>query len=407
VEALSPEEKVLLRLVRKEPIGPGLSACDCESLQTLAMGHKVLLPLAFGIRDEGITDPFWRKWAAKTAFGAEGEGRICAKARAKTVKLLESKGICPILIKGASLSLGSYRDAGDIDLLIPEAALMDAIDILESSGYSYQGFDRNQYIKKLEYRDWGSLLRWSIQFEFSEPDSDVLIELHTAFFETSRVYDEDLSALHDAIEEFAAGGVIDNETGLRFLAREDRALLLALHAGVKRSPSRREFILRHLLDLRALIDAGLDWPKLEQRAFRYGVAHHLLLLLLLNERIAGTREYREVTERIEARLPERLAKIVYLHASCLVGIGKCSETSRFAYRLLSPFIIKSRPIARVRALLIVPLFLPEPHRLREVYGLPPRTPWVYPLYLLEPLRGLSRLLRKIVRALITRLRLFA
>jgi hypothetical protein len=394
MEARSPEEDVLLRLVRDESVGPGLSRCDSSRLTRLASEQKVLLPLAVKILDEKAADPHWRAWASKTTLCAEGEERLCAAARDKTLKLLESRGISAILLKGASLSLGRFRDAGDIDLLIPEVSLPDAIRVLESARYRYRGFERNQYIRGREYRNWSSLLRWSCQFEFSEPNSGILFELHVAFFESSRVYDEDLSALRTSIGDFIASSVIDGETGLRLLRLEDRALLLALHAGVKRSPSRRDFILRHLIDLRALIGAGVDLRKVEDRAFRYGIAHHLLLLLIMDARISGSQRFEEAARRIEERLPELPAKIVHLHAACLSGVGVYSKTARFAYRLLSPFIIKSRPAARIKALLIVPLLLPPPYSLRELYGLPPRSLWVYPLYLLEPLRAVIRLLKK-------------
>ncbi len=399
MEALTPEERVLVRIVRMEPVGSTLPYCKPDDLLLLASEQKVLLSLASRINDEEAADPYWRSWAAKTSLGAEGEAQACTKARSKTIGLLESAGICPIVLKGASLSLGSRRDSGDIDILIPEASLLNAISALETAGYQYQGFARNQYIKKTEYRDWKRLARWSVQFEFSEPESGILFELHTAFFETARVYDEDFSPLRAAIDEFAAASVVDPGTGLRFLALEDRAILLALHVGVKRSPSKRSFNLRHLLDLRTLIDAGLDWSMVERRAFRYGVAHHVLLLLRLHEMVTGSRELEPVAERVAARLPRRFANLVRLHTACLIGIGKYSKAACFTYRLISPFIVKSRPIARIKAVLILPLVIPEPHELRMIHGLPPRTNWVYPLYLLEPLRPFFRLFRKLFRVL--------
>jgi hypothetical protein len=399
MEALTPEEQVLVRVVKGEPVGNRLPGCDTNNLLALAARHKVILPLATKIEGEKVADSFWRSWASRTVFAAEGEARACAKARAKTINLLKSGGISPIVLKGESLSLGNLRDAGDVDILISEASLLDAISILESAGYSYRGFDRNQYIRKSEYRAWKRLARWSVQFEFSEPESGILFELHTAFFETARIYDEDFSLLRAAIDEFAAASVVDQGTGLSFLALEDRAILLALHVGVKRSPSKQSFILRHLLDLRTLIDAGLNWSMVERRAFHYSVAHHVLLLLRLHELITESRELEPVAERIAARLPRRFVNLVHLHVACLIGIDKYSEIAGFAYRFLSPFVIKSHPIARIRAMLILPLLLPKPYRLRNIYGMQPRTKWVYPLYLLEPLRGFRRLIKKLIQIL--------
>jgi hypothetical protein len=399
IEAQTAEERVLIRLVSGEPIGSELSDCDASCLLALADRQKVLFPLAARIIEEKIASPPWRTWAEKTTLAADGEARTCNNARRKTIGLLEAAGICPIVIKGASLSFGNPRDAGDVDILIPEASLFTAIRILESAGYIYRGFERNQYIKAHEYRDWKKLLRWSVQYEFSEPESGILFELHTAFFETARVYDEDFSSLRAATDEFAAASVIDPATGLRFLSLEDRAFLLSLHVGAKSSPAKRDFLLRHLLDLRGLIDAGLDWPAVERRAFLHGGAHHLLLLLRLNERIVGPRELEDISARIEAKLPRRLVNLIRLHISCLLGVGQYSKTRSFAYRLISPFILKGRVAARIRALLVLPLLVPEPHDLRVMYGLPPRTMWVYPLYSLEPIRWAFRLIRKLLRKL--------
>jgi hypothetical protein len=393
---LSLEEQVLVQLVRKEPIGALLPGCMPEKLLTNAKEHKILLPLANGIKDDSISDEYWRTWAQKTCFAAEAEGRIRAATTRKTIAILESIGIKPILLKGTSISLGNLRDSGDVDLLIPRTSLHDAISALEAAGYVYQGFLRNQHIKAGEYRRWERLQRWSIQFEFSEPSTGILFELHTAFFDTGRLYDEDFSDLRFAIDEFASACATDRDTGNIYLALEDRVFLLSLHAGVKRAPSREGFILRHILDLQALCDAGLDWAKVERRSFQHEKAHHLLLLLSLYELITGSRRLEAIGRGVAARLPARCIRLVHLHMACLVGINEYSRSAIFRYRLTSSFVIRSRPIARVRALLVLPLILPDPIKMRSIYRLPQRSRQVYFFYFLEPLRALKHLLERIL-----------
>ena len=391
------EERLLRRLLRWEPLAPALRCCGTEEVSRLAVSHKVLSPLAHRVLEEGQADTAWRLWAAAATLAAERDARLVSKALRKTVDILEAAGISPIVLKGFSLANGRPRDAGDVDLLIPEASLSSAIEALEKAGYFYRGFERNMHIRRSEYRNWRMLSRWSIQFEFEEPDTGALVELHTAFFETARVYSEDLGALRRSIGEFAAASVVDGGTGYRVLSPEDRVLLLALHAGLKRSPDNRDFVARHILDLQAMMDMGLDWERLRLRADRFGVTHHLLFLLWLSEALAGPGIPRLYLERIKASLPPRVVRLEELHLRCLKGLDSYDRCAILAYKFMSPFVLHGTTGARVRSLLILPLLFPPPYELERIYGLPPRSRWTCFLYLLEPLRGLYRLSRKTAR----------
>jgi hypothetical protein len=398
-ETSAPEELVLLRLVRGEPLAGVLASCRADGLSLLALEHMVISPLAYRVEAEAGVSPAWRRWAASIIVGSERDGRLCASAMEKTIGLLESAGIPPVVIKGASLALGKPRDAGDVDLLIPGDSLIKAISLLEAAGYAYRGYERNMHIHRGEYRDWDSLARWSNQFEFAEPATGALIELHTAFFETERVYAEDLSALRASIGEFIESSVVDTDTGYRFLSLEDRCLLLAMHAGLKRSPANKEFVARHLLDLRTLIDTGLDWERLETRAFRFGAAHHLALLLRLYESLAGQCCPPLYVDGIESKLPPRILWLLRLHRRCLHGLVSYDRLAIFAYSLVSPFMLRGTPRARLRSILVFPLLFPPRYSLARIYGLPPRSRLTFLCYLLEPARLLYRLARKATRAL--------
>ncbi len=399
IKTSTPEEIILVRLVRGEDIGPVLDSCDPEELTRRALHHKVLAPLASRVWEEDGSGPAWRRWAASALMAAERDGRLYARALRRTSALLESQGVPFALLKGASLALGRPRDTGDLDLLLPQDYLSVSIAALEGAGYRYRGFERNPRIRRSEYRDWESLSRWSNQFEFSEPETGTLVELHTAFFETARVYAEDLAPLRAAMGDFLARSVPDGKTGCRFLATEDRALLLALHAGLKRSPANRSFVLRHLLDLRSLAGAGLDWELLRKRSIRYGAAHHLLLLLLLDESVAGSCAPSGYLETLEASLKASAVRLVRLHLSCLRGLDSYSQGRVFAYKFAEPFILRGTPAARLKSLLVFPVLLPTPYELAHIYGLPGRFPLTFLFYLLEPFRWTLRLARKAYRVL--------
>ena len=400
----SNEETVLLRLIRGEPLGPALGSCNPEELTRLAIAHKVLALLSSRMAAEKGVDATWKRCASCASLASDRDARLRSRAAQKTVALLEADGILPVVLKGPSLALGRPRDEGDVDLLIPISALTRAIGLLEGAGYDYRGYERNMFIRRGEYRDWKRLSRWSAQFEFLDPDTGTLIELHTAFFETARVYLENLSPLRAAMDEFIASSVTDATSGYRFLTLENRALLLALHAGIKRAPYKKEFILRHLADLRTLSDAGLDWELLAIAAFRFGAAHHLVLLLRLHETYAGPCAPPGYVEGLEARLSPAVRYLIRLHLRCLRGLHGVEQYDRkaiFLYQLISPFVLKGTVRSRLRSLLVLPLVFPPLHQLANIYGLPQRSRLTFLYYLLEPPNWFFRQLRKVSRLLIT------
>jgi len=180
---------------------------------------------------------------------------------------------------------------------------------------------------------------------------------------------------------------------------EDRALLLALHAGLKRSPADKSFVLRHLMDLRSLADAGLDWEKLERRAFRFGAAHHLVLLLRLYEAFAEPCAPPGYVEDIESKLSPKVVRLTRLHLRCLSTLDSYDRCAIFTYKCRAPFVLHGTPRARLRSLFVLPLNLPPPYELAKIYGLPGRSHLAFLFYLLEPARAAYRLTRKVLRQL--------
>lgn len=398
-ESGTAENDALIRLIREEPIGPALGSCRVEALSALAVSQKVAYPLAAEIAAEEGTPFQWRRWAASVAISAERDARRCARAAARTIGLLSASGIRPVMLKGASLAMGKPRDAGDVDLLIPADRLGEAIAALETAGYSYRGFDRNMHIRRSEYRDWRRLSRWSAQFEFEEPESGTLVEMHIAFFESGRVYSEDLSVLRKAVDEFAETSVLDEKTGYLFLSLEDRALLLAMHAGLKRSPDNKDFIARHLLDLRALAAAGLDWESLRRRALRMDAVHHVILLLRVFQSFAGPIAPDGYTDSLEASLSPAKIRLLDLQRRCLKSLDRYDGVRALTYKVLSPFVLRGTLRARLRSALILPVILPPPYVIQKIYGLPKRSRIIFAFYLLEPARLLYRAVRKAYRML--------
>lgn len=415
-ETWTDEEKTLIRLVRGEPLLPPLAACRLDALHSLALKHKVLSPLAARVLEEPAVAAATRWWAASVAVAAERDRERCRRAAARTIALLETADIPAVLLKGASLAFGRPRDWGDVDLLIPADRLAAAIEAVEGAGYAYKGYDRNGYMRSGEYRAWEKLARWSVQYEFAEPETGTLVELHTAFFETERCYPEELRPFRARIDVFFRRAVVDDTANFRCLDLADRALLLVLHAGLKRTPVKGEFILRHLLDLRALNDAGLDWDQVEERAAAYGFPHHLAAVGRLANALLGDSSYGDasqgangpqlvptaVLERAEARLKPAAAVAVGLYLDSFKDLRNHRKGASFAYRWLAPFAFRGTARARLESILVLPLLFPKPFRMTEIYRLPWRSPIAYLLYPVEPLRWLALFFRKIFRLLCAR-----
>ncbi len=393
------EVKLLLALLRGEALLPELLRCEPDVLTRLSVKHRIRSILAESISSLSEAPFAWVKWATFNGMTAEQDRKLWARAAKKTIALIVETSVCPTLLKGESLALGNPRDMGDVDLLIPEGQLISTIQLLESNGYAYVGFERNMFIKNCEYRNWDRLLKWSNQFEFREPETGVLIELHTSFFETARVYDEKLTGLRYALNDFTASSILDPVSECRYLCAEDRLILLALHGTLKRSPVRKDFILRHLFDLRNLVSAGIDWCALETRAVKFGLIYYLAAFLRLNDLFSQPCSPPGFIERLESHLVPRQLWLLGRLLACIKDIDVYDRFAIFQYRLVAPFILQGSVRAKIRSILLFPLFMQPTYKLARLYGLPQRSVFAVLLYALEPLRYLIRLIRKIAKML--------
>lgn len=382
----SGEELVLLSLLRGERIAGLLSSCDARSLRALAARHKLGARLASEIAAEGIEAGDWAHWAAAILLSAERDLSLYERGLERVRSILAPHGLPAVVIKGASLSLGSLRDVGDIDLLLPEAAMPEAIDLLESAGYSYVGKDRNRRIRLREPGDWAALSSWANQYELRDPETGALVELHARFFERGRVYAEALDALDREMEAIRAACVPDPSSGCLFLSLEDRAILLALHASIRSAPQRHAFILRHLDDFGRLVAAGLDWPLLVERARRFAVLPHLYFLCLLYRRLVGGSLPESALRSIADILAPSELWLERLHLRCLKDLSRLAYGSSLLYRYVLPFVLPCRRGSRIKSLLVLPLLFPEPWRIEQLYGLPRDSRVSFLLYPFEPLR---------------------
>ncbi len=123
-------------------------AIDWERVVGHASSQYVLPALAAALRDLGLKEALDEELAgfldAVHAANLE-RNRELRDELAAAVGILNRAGIEPVLLKGAiRLADGLYPDAGwrmlrDLDLLLPEASLADAVRAFEAAGYTACG----------------------------------------------------------------------------------------------------------------------------------------------------------------------------------------------------------------------------------------------------------------------------
>jgi hypothetical protein len=388
------EERLLVALVRGEPLGDFFLSCRPAAVRELASRHLLTALLASEILRQGIKAGDSLHWAAATLLSYEREAALYDQSLRRIRTLLSANGIPTIVLKGKSLAFGKPRDIGDIDLLVPEAALIGAIGLVEAEGYAYVGYLRNKRIKPRENRNWRELMKWANQFEFQDPETGALLELHTTFFEKDRVYAEDLSALNVSMGSILDSCRPDPGTGCLFLSMEDRVLLLALQADIKRAPYRHNFVLRHVSDFDGLLEAGFDWRTLMERAKRYRILPHVYSLICLYRLFFDAKIPAPVFDAIRSALRPSEIGLVRLQLRCLRDLRGGSYGAALIYRFFIPFVLPSTNAARIKSLLIAPLLFPQSWRLAEIYGVSPTAKSRFFLYALEPFRWVALLLKK-------------
>jgi Uncharacterised nucleotidyltransferase len=136
-----------------------------ERVVGIASGHFVLPAMAAALKDLSLLKDLEDELAAflEAVHAANLERNVELRAElAAAVKVLHRAGIEPVLLKGAIRLLDElYPDDGwrmlrDLDLLVPKAALADAVRAFEAAGYApgeHGAFRRETGLCKIELHD--------------------------------------------------------------------------------------------------------------------------------------------------------------------------------------------------------------------------------------------------------------
>lgn len=348
----SPEAQLILAsLVHTGDGGQSIlssGTVDYTKLFMIADRNLVTYALSSQLRALRLPPDFPSKVLEKFKFRNELLHDILVEQALSCTSLLEENGIPVLVLKGLSIPARLPRDIGDLDLLIPETRLLDAVEILRAKEYAYVGDILNRKVRDGERGDLLGQLSWNSEFLFRHPKTGLLIEIHTNLFPKARTYPHFLSVYLDSISEIWNRKRRCGQYGFDCLSTEDLFLLMSVHGSVKRSPGNNRFALRTILDLHDLISQGIDWELVEGLSQRYAIAEHVFLAV--NQILVYFPDAVPVTLRSRLRdtIPPRLSWITQLHFSSFNGIEKSRSIPAYLYRVLVPLFYKGSLRSRLQ-----------------------------------------------------------
>lgn len=142
--AITPLLSVLAGAVGKDGKVPAISAREWPALLDLAERHRVTALLAARCAGESLPDPRIAPQLAQRRLLNQAWQRRNALATVEIARALRSAGLWFIVLKGPSVALRFYdepadRNAIDIDVLVEERALGEAIALIEQLGFARSG----------------------------------------------------------------------------------------------------------------------------------------------------------------------------------------------------------------------------------------------------------------------------
>jgi hypothetical protein len=311
-------------------------------------------------------------------YAAAIRGMVAERQLAQVVGALAVAGVHALPVKGAALASlypdPALRAYSDLDVLVPQAKIVQAEQVLNELGYRCSGPKK-----------------WRLRHHYHLPPmvsgkGPFVLEVHWRLDDPERVGRLPV----DELWARALPWAVDGQPALR-LDDVDAVLHLCRHAVVQ---NLGRLGLMPVCDLVQAVD-GWDparWEVLVQRARDYGLARAVYFVSLLAEQVVGPLAPHGVMERLyppgEQTLPGDLTRwfldaesqpTVHMPATAVRAWSQGSPASRVVY--LWQHLLLSRD------------------GMAALYNIPPDSPRIWLTYLLRPLDLLRRYGRGAWRAL--------
>ncbi|SOD02904.1 Uncharacterised nucleotidyltransferase [bacterium JGI 053] len=319
---------------------PGLlDGLNAEALRELAGKHG-MLPLlgrflaTFGAAAAPLRPAFRGRFLDDTRSALALTAELLP-----AVARLEARGIPVAAYKGPALALQAYGDPslrlfGDLDLLVPRAALDGAVAALQELGFTPQPF-ASEAQRRAVLRDGHHLCLTR---------APVIIELHWRFSKRMFGFAEALDGVWARLQRLPVRAAT-----VPVLAPEDHMLGLAIHAS-RGLWSVLEWTLAIAVLARAV--PAERWAEVGARAEAWGCARALQVSLLLSEALFATPAPAALWARLPADAATRaLARAIAAHV--LAG------TRSPAWYLRTQVALRRGPLGKL-AFLLRSLFVATP-----------------------------------------------
>ncbi|MDC7223195.1 MAG: nucleotidyltransferase family protein [Spirochaetales bacterium] len=310
--------------------------------------------------------------------------------------LLTEAGFDVTLMKGLSYDPNEKipRTYGDVDLLIEESRIGEVLSLLEEKGYTYQG---SFILSRKEKRDISSQFSWNNQYPFLCPHSTQSIEIHTNLFERDRIRLENLTVLLDQPHLFRKNRRWRQDLNCYLPGREASLMLLCLHVSLKRALYNNRFILRHMSDMKLLMDGGIDGNMFVELCREGQVCFHARFALRLYEIIMEL-PLPPWAEELERDLKRGERFLLKRHLKCLKNLRHSRRAGRMLYNFTAPFIIgkKGRPRLTWLRNNFLPTKVEQENRYYR-FGFKEESPLIYLTYLINPFQTAWRSIKRLLK----------
>jgi hypothetical protein len=375
---------------------------DWQYVVETAREHKVdplLLPraLAFDL-PQPVRAALGRK-ARDSVSSTLHDALVFRRELGKVREALTASGIGFILFKGLSLDSSLSRPVGDIDLLVPRERLADSIQsILRVPGYHY----REKAIKgrKDIWRCRTSLTpaaralivkqaELDHEFQMSNPERCVLLELHVALFpREGRREDRGwaVASGEEVIRRIWAERRFDAELACDVPSAEHSLLIMCLHVALKRSPANNRFRLGILVDIDRLVSSGIRWDHFTRRCVELRLSPYAYFSLLLSRRLLGVPVPASALSELKRECTGFQLLLTRFHLRCADSLAASNVIYSAIYRCLEHWAFGGTWRKRLSWSLLKPLWMPSRENMAIRFDIRIDSPLLFLAYALLPVR---------------------
>jgi len=337
-----------------------------------------------------------------------------ASELAKIQAALQEEGIECILLKGLSLDFTGFRTIKDLDILIREDRIIEAIRALKKIKYEYLGHSRTPHMKKAESKtlleaiedpalnrnkrsEVLSALNWNNHYGLLNREKNLLLELHTNLFQRRRIYIENIEALLDNVDLFWHDKRYEPNLNCFILSAEHALLLMSVHMAINRSPANNTFILKLAVDIDNLVGRGVQWKAFTDAACQMRVEPFVLFSLLLTHKLLGTSIVEICLHRLEQNCTKAQFFLIRIHLKCLQSLDSFRLFYSKMHMALKPFVFGGRLEDRLKWIFLIPILFPRKGKMAAIFNLRKDSPLVYFTYVLNPFRWIFLIFKSIIQ----------